>query len=103
METVDRNQICREPGEGGSLVKVISMEDHSGVSFLKLNYPVTFPDNKKLMYIFGLSCLSKEEISETLNDLVTLAENDEFFSELERKNNQAEIHKTIKKYIERKI
>ena len=46
---------------------------------------------------------SKEEISETLNDLVTLAENDEFFSELERKNNQAEIHKTIKKYIERKI
>ena len=75
----------------------------TGVSFLKLNYPVTFPDNKKLMYIFGLSCLSKEEISETLNDLVTLAENDEFFSELERKNNQAEIHKTIKKYIERKI
>ena len=75
----------------------------TGVSFLKLNYPVTFPDNKKLMYIFGLSCLSKEEISETINDLVTLAENDEFFSELERKNNQAEIHKTIKKYIERKI
>lgn len=35
METVDRNQIRREPGEGGSLVKVISMEDHSGVSFLK--------------------------------------------------------------------
>ena len=35
----------------------------TGVSFLKLNYPVTFPDNKKLMYIFGLSCLSKEEIS----------------------------------------
>ena len=75
----------------------------TGVSFLKLNYPVTFPDNKKLMYIFGLSCLSKEEISETLNDLVVLAENDEFFSELERKNNQSEIHETIKKYIERKI
>ena len=75
----------------------------TGVSFLKLNYPVTFPDNKKLMYIFGLSCLSKEEISETLNDLVLLAENDEFFSELERKNNQSEILKTIKKYIERKI
>ena len=75
----------------------------TGVSFLKLNYPVTFPDNKKLMYIFGLSCLSKEEISETLNDLVMLAENDEFFSELERKNNQSEILKTIKKYIEREI
>ena len=75
----------------------------TGVSFLKLNYPVTFPDNKKLMYIFGLSCLSKEEISDTLNDLVVLAENDEFFSELERKNNQSEIHETIKKYIERKI
>lgn len=75
----------------------------TGVSFLKLNYPVTFPDNKKLMYIFGLSCLSKEEISETLNDLVILAESDEFFSELERKNNQSEILKTIKKYVERKI
>lgn len=35
METVDRNKIRREPGEGGSLVKVISKEDHSGVSFLK--------------------------------------------------------------------
>ena len=35
MEIVDRNKICREPGEGGNLVKVISMEDHSGVSFLK--------------------------------------------------------------------
>ena len=35
METVDRNKIRREPGEGGSLVRVISMEDHSGVSFLK--------------------------------------------------------------------
>ena len=34
METVDRNKIRREPGEGGSLVKVISMEDHSGVAFL---------------------------------------------------------------------
>mgnify|MGYP000326830569 CR=1 FL=1 len=34
METVNRNQICREPGEGGSLVRVISMEDHSGVAFL---------------------------------------------------------------------
>ncbi len=75
----------------------------TGVSFLKLNYPVTFPDNKKLMYIFGLSCLSKEEISETLNDMVILAENDEFFSEIERKNDQAEILETIKKYIERKI
>ena len=37
METVDRNKIRREPGEGGSLVKVISMEDHSGVSFLKFS------------------------------------------------------------------
>ena len=55
------------------------------------------------MYIFGLSCLSKEEISETLNDMVILAENDEFFSEIERKNDQAEILETIKKYIERKI
>jgi mannitol operon transcriptional antiterminator len=75
----------------------------TGVSFLKLNSPVVFPDNKKLRYIFGLSCLSKEEISETLNDLVILAENDEFFSELERKDNPAEILKTIKKYVERKI
>lgn len=35
METVNRNKICREPGKGGSLVRVVSMEDHSGVSFLK--------------------------------------------------------------------
>lgn len=35
METVDRYENRREPGWGGNLVSVISMEDHSGVSFLK--------------------------------------------------------------------
>lgn len=36
METVNRNQSYREPGQGGSPVSVISMEDHSGVSFQKI-------------------------------------------------------------------
>ena len=35
METVHRQEDRREPGQGGSLVLVVSMEDHSGVSFLK--------------------------------------------------------------------
>ena len=36
----------------------------TGVSFLKLENPVTFPENKKIKYIFGLACFSKEEITE---------------------------------------
>ena len=68
---------------------------------MKLENPVTFPENKKIKYIFGLACFSKEEITETLNDLVVLSESDRFFEDIEKVKSEAEILKTIKKYLEK--
>ena len=73
----------------------------TGVSFMKLDNPITFPENKKLKYIFGLACFSKEEITETLNDLVVLSENDEFFIELEKEKSKLGVLNIIKKYLEK--
>ena len=50
METVDRNKIRREPGECGSLVKVISME-HVSAFITTGPYNVTGGANVEIAFV----------------------------------------------------